>query len=200
MKEETTVQSRGQLHTLEGFTALVIILTAILFSLQAVSVTPTASSTASQVVETKNVIHTDDLLAASAADGSLEEAILNFSEGDATYAESNFSFYEGADPPGEFGDVLDQRFSQRGIVYNLEIFCEGNEDGKTLVDKGGPSSNAVSASHYIILHDDDTLTHNDNPNTKLENAGRFQSNVCPQTSSGSSLYNVVEVRITAWRM
>lgn len=194
-------ENSGQLHTLEGFTAAFLILFAILFAFQSVSITPTSSSTASQQVETNNYVLADDVLAAASADGSLKEAVLNWSDSNGSFrgATGPRGEYQGRNPPGEFGEILDEAFFSQGLAYNIRVYCDGNTDGEQFVIRGTPSRHAITATETVVLYDNDTLT---DTSTELweTDSHRYDSNVCPQASSDSSLYNVVEVRITVWRM
>lgn len=193
-----TTQS-GQIHTLEGFTAAFIILFAMLFAFQSVSVTPTSSSTASQQVETNNYVLADDVMATAAESGALKDAVLDWDDDDRSYNGTPLDRYQGRNPAGEFGDMLNELFFSQGLAYNIDIYCGGGRT-KPFVERGEPSRHAITASQSIVLHDNDTLTHPDHDDTELWEADGFQSRICPQASEDSNLYNVMEVEITVWRM
>lgn len=201
MRKQTTTtpdDDGAQIHTLEGFAAAFLIMGAIMFAFQSVSITPTSSSTASQAVETQNFKLTDDALAAAAASGDLQDGLLNWSDSNRRYeGAERHRYYEGAPGPGNLGEMLNETFLSRGIAYNLEIRCDGQESGRTWVTYGDPSKHAVTSTQKVILHDDDNLTSSDDHLTLDDtNWGIYCDNVDPD----SDIYNVVEVKITVWRM
>jgi len=188
----------GQLHTLEGFAAAFIVLIAVLVAFQSVSITPTSSSTASQQVETQNYILADDLMSAADAEGALEDAILEWDEKDASF--NGTREYAGETPNNEFGKMLEKVFLDEGVAYNVRLVCQYPDKTTTnYITYGDPSMNAVTTSKRIVLHSDDKVN-NETGTTELENASRFKSVVCPEASENSNFHNVIEVKVTAWRM
>lgn len=188
----------GQVHTLEGFTAGFLVLFAILFSLQAIAITPTSSSTASQEVELHNYEMVDDVLSQSKATGELRDAVLNWQNTSVGFKNSTkgLDYYAGrgsVDRMGEFGDTL-QILDERGIAYNVYIRCDGRRID--FVKNGQESLHAVSATVTMNLYDDEETA----GGVRLENADYLGEGACGDVSPNSDLYNVVEVKITAWRM
>ena len=68
-----------------------------------------------------------------------------------------------------------------------------------MVYRGEPSDNAVSASRTVTIYDDDNLTA---PPSNQKTAGKADNfaDVVPPASGGTSVYNVVRVEVTVWRM
>lgn len=217
--------SRGQVHTIEGFTAGFIILVAALYGVQAVAITPTSSSTASQEVELNQYKLADDVISTSNSNGELKEALLNWSASDnhtvedgefrGSLAETNYyggtaegPFMFGAPIPGDFGETLNQTFTQRGLVYNVEIECARDSGGsQTYIDNGDPSLHSVTASTRVALHEHDTVYDNESDNVTLaevetadDTEMEFYCDRMGSNGDDTSLYNVVEVRLTIWRM
>lgn len=208
---KTIDDNKGQLHTLEGFTAAFMILLAMFFAFQSVSITPTSSSTASQEVETQNYVLADDVLAALAENGTLKEAILKWDadgrefEGSPSGDHNDARYYLGTSPPEPLGDILQETLLDRGIAYNIDLACDRTDDNsrvREFVDFGEPSKHAVTATQRVILYEDDELREEDGSlkDERLVDEDGSPQYFCENVSEDSDLYNVVEVRITAWRM
>lgn len=188
-------EDRGQIHTLEGFTAAFIVLFALLFTMQAISITPTSSSTASQEVEQHNYKMAGDILDASKANGDLRRAILNWDNESQEFSGSvpGVVYYGGISnrTPGGFGDALDI-LREQGIAYNVEVVCRDNS--VSLARNGEPSLNAVTARTSVQLFDHNELS----GGTELGEVEEILGG-CENVNEDSELYNVVEVRLVAWR-
>lgn len=186
---------RGQIHTLEGFTAAFIVLFALLFTMQAISITPTSSSTASQEVEEHNYKMAGDILDASKANGDLRDAVLNWDNDSEEFSGSvpGVVYYGGIsnNVPGGFGDALDI-LREHGIAYNVEVVCSDNS--VYLVKNGEPSLNAVTARTSVQLFD-----HNEISGGKELGEVDEVFGGCENVDEDAELYNVVEVRLIAWR-
>jgi len=189
---------KAQLHTLEGFAAAFIVLTAMLVAFQSVSITPTSSSTASQQVETQNYMLTEDMLSAAGADGTLKDAILEWNETDASF--NGTRSFVGKTPNNDFGDMLEKVLLNQGVAYNVEFACGGSTT--SYIRYGDPSMHSVSTDYRITLHSDDEVNNVSKSDNKepLSEADNFQNSICPEGSENSNLHNILEVRITAWRM
>lgn len=225
MRERKTL-NRGQIHTLEGFAAAFIILGALLVAFQSVSVTPTSSSTASQQVETQNYVLADDWLSAAEESGALEEALLywrhsddgvpRFDEDgrDINPGSRGNQTYTNTVPDNTLGLMLERTFLQNGIAYNIELRCESPDDSEPethdWMDAGQPSNHASTATQMVVLHQNDTLTHPESDDRELWETNVY-SDICPNLAEGdedsdylehtdSDVYNVMEVRLTVWRM
>lgn len=194
----STRENSGQIHTLEGFTAAFIVLFALLYGVQAIAITPTSSSTASQEVEQHNYKMVGDLLDMSKSNGELKNAVLMWQNGSSQFAGSirGEMYYSGKtnQVPGGFGDSL-SILDERGLAYNVDVICEGNE--VQMVRNGEPSLNAVTASTTLQLFEDDDTSGGEELGD-LEDQSLFL-NGCSNVDEGKELYNIVEVKITAWR-
>ena len=207
-RHETDSDDKAQIHTLEGFTAAFIIVFALLFSVQAIGITPTSSSTASQAVELHNYKMVDDVLSQSKANGELKASMLYWNETDARFGESleDREHYSGRlgntvpdvgeneDGTGDFGETL-QSLHRRGIAHNIHIVCDGSEH--RFVYNGQPSTHAVTASVTVQLYDQDTVKLENGGDKKLSEVDNYH---CSNISEDTDLHSVAEVRITAWRM
>ena len=189
------MDDRAQINTLEGFAAAFIIIFAILFGLQALA--STSPGTLNQEVTTYNEKITNDVLLQSKVveegetQSELKSALLNWTrETGFNGSADNEIYYDGSNPvPGEFGDTL-KILRDRDISYSIDLVCDGDRYAFVRLGEGG--DNPVTSSVTLVLNDDDRL----NDGTRLDNAPSYP---CKDTGEGSNLYNVVEVRITAWR-
>jgi hypothetical protein len=189
---------KAQLHTLEGFTAGFLVLFALLFSLQAIAITPTSSSTASQEVELHNYEMVDDILSKSKATGELRDAVLSWQNASVGFNNSTegLQYYAGrgsVDRMGEFGDSL-QILDERGIAYNVYIRCDGGR--YDFVRNGQESLHSVTATVTLNLYDEEVTA----GGQRLENTDYLGNGACGNIDENSDLYNTVEVKISAWRM
>ncbi|WP_266077459.1 DUF7288 family protein [Haladaptatus caseinilyticus] len=193
---------RAQAHTLEAFTAALLIVSAIIFSLQATAVTPLTASTSNQHIENQEEATADGLLSVTADDGRLREAVLYWNDTGRKFAGSNDDgIHANGGPPNGFGRTLNETFGNitsggSRIAYDVFVVYRmpTNETRrKTMVYMGAPSDNAVVATRTIPLFDGDELT--------SPGGGTVgESFYAPDAAPNAALYNVVEVRIVVWRM
>ncbi|WP_327052175.1 DUF7288 family protein [Halomicrococcus gelatinilyticus] len=207
------VSERGQAYTLEGFVGAMIVLTAMLFALQSVVLTPTTAGTVDQSVKTQLGTQANDLLRTAGSDGTLDDMILYWNaSGGFAYASSTETGY-GSLPPcaparspdtvcDSFGQATNATFTERGFVYNLYVRYRTAPDPtetvtRRVVYRGVPSSNAVTATYTVVLYDDMTLTAPEDAGGA--NLGSLAENefYAPDVDPGP-VYNVVEVRMVVW--
>ena len=207
MIRPATESDRGQAHTVEAFIAALLLLTGLLFAMQATAVTPLSASTSNQHIENQQRAVASDLLATAAEDGSLAEAVL--------YWNTTRGGFEDSPPPGyytdfssqnEFLSTLNGTFADRRIAYNVEIRYHNTtgtpafntDTTQQMVEMGRASDNAVTASRTITLYDTSNLTATDDRSLAAveDGSGSFYA---PDADS-SPVYNRLEVRITTWRM
>lgn len=191
------VDDRGQALTLEAVTAAIVLLVSVSFALQMTAVTPLSASTSSQHLENQLQKTGEGLLASTAADGSLETAVLDWNETEQRFAgvESESAFYRSGPPNNTFGDALAGTYGDRNIAYNVVVHYQ-TEDGErrhqVMIRQGDPSDHAISASRTLVLDDRDELT----DGTSLTAAAFY----APDADTDGLLYNVVRVEVIAWRI
>lgn len=190
---------RGQSITLEAITGSVLLLTAVLFTLQATALTPLTASTANQQIEEQNRALADDLLDVETENGTLHDLVLDYNTTVEAYNDNDMRLDAWpAEPPGPFGDALTRTFGTQNVAYNVYVHYQ--EDGATkaepLVFQGQPSDNAVSASKTLILYDDDELTDEGTDRTLSETPDFF----IDDQRRDHPVYAVVELRIVVWKM
>jgi len=190
---------RGQAHTLEAFTAALLLVGSILFALQVTAVTPLTASTSSQHIENQQLQVARGVLDSGVENGSLRETVLNWNDSAGKFVgASDEGYYVTGGPSNTtFGAMLNRTFLDRGIAVNVNVLyitTGGDLRSERLVYLGTPSDNAVAVSRAITLHDDETLG---NGSTTLENASSYFAS---DVDSDGDLFNVVRVEVIVWRM
>jgi len=201
MTRKTIDTDRGQAHTVEAFIAALLLISGLLFAMQATAVTPLSASTSNQHIENQQRSMAHDLLSTAAADGTLQEAVLYWNDSRGAFQDSGEAgYYTSAGSQNDFLDSLNRTLGERRIAYNVRVRVH-NTSGepsvrtRTMVQMGQPSDNAVTASRTVTLAETDRLTGENNCQL-VECASFYASNA----DGDSQLYNRVEVRITTWRM
>ena len=199
MRQASTTD-RGQAHTVEAFIAALLLLSALLFAMQATAVTPLSASTSNQHIENQQRALADGLLSTAADDGSLQETVLHWNASRGVFQDSGEAgYYQRAGSQTAFLDALNETLAERRIAYNVRVrYFDANGTGVStdpLVSLGQPSNNAVTASRTITLTNESRLTGDCTGDCRLETEPFY----APSVDDGQ-LYNRVEVRITTWRM
>lgn len=201
--DEQTERNRGQVYTLEAITTAIIVLSAVLFALQATAVTPLTASTANQQIEERQQTIADDILDTAAASDELTPALLYWNTDTERFDGGETVGYVNVPatlPPLDFFTTLEEEFYDNRIAFNVYVEYRDGGETKTeqLVYQGTPSDNAVSASRIVVLRDDMELTAGPDAGQPLSTvSGDFYA---PDASSGTDIYNVAEVRLVVWRM
>ncbi|MFB6297537.1 MAG: hypothetical protein ABEH56_03355 [Salinirussus sp.] len=203
---------RGQAFTLEGVIGGMVLLAAILFALQSLLVTPTTSGTVDPDVRSELRQQANDILINAAENESfdLSSYVRYYDQnGQRFYNATNRRVgYGSAGPPKSLGTMLNETFTQRGRVYNVELRYLDNETTAEslrtqLVYRSEPSANAVVATYTVTLFDNQTLTA---PNAGSAELVDFDTDPqddddgyypIPDAVDGP-IYNVVEVRVVVW--
>jgi len=213
-------RDRSQAFTLEAFIGAMIILTAVLVSVQSVIITPTTSGTVNPDIRNQVKLQAEDILTIVASNNDLSEMVRYFSQDEQMFAGAiNPRIGYGSDgiptscptpdcPTKNFGLLLEDTFETQGRNYNVELrFRSRNTtDGfrtVTVAFSGEPSDGAVIATHRTTLYDNMTLTA---PNASSVELWQFDTNATdnddeyypiPNAVEGP-VYNVVEVRLIVW--
>lgn len=205
-----TGSDRGQAHTLESFTAALLIVAGLIFALQATAVTPLSASTSNQHIENQERAMAGDLLAVADRSGALEAALLDWNAS-AGLAEQRWAGAPGGTDvfanPGtvsaanRFGAMLNRTFLSEGIAVNVYVTYRtgsgiGGAGTEQMVYMGSPSDNAVVATRTVVMRDDQRLSVTGETVATAAGDGRY---FAPDAVSGP-LFNVMEVRIVVWQM
>ncbi len=202
---------RGQLQTLEGFAASLLIVLSLLFAVQATSVTPLTSSTANVHVEAQLQFMADDILRGlefSPSD-SLRDNLLQWDgqvyvwNGTAYVDESNSSHVLAV----PLARSLNSTLVRNSIAHNLELFYIDSSTGKLtnrkIIWNGNPSQNAVSVQRVVVMNDCDALS---SVGEGVTCAQDYANNTFWNTlgigdlDPSSLFYNVLAAKLTLWRM
>ena len=191
---------RGQAYTLEAFTAALLLIGAVIFALEVTAVTPLTASTSSQHIENQQSQVASGLLDAAAANGSLRSAVLHWNESGGRFVgtDEDDGYYTTGGPPNAFGAMLNRTFRDRGVAFDVNVWHvteAGDVRRKEMVNFGSPSDHAVSAVRTLTLYDDETLV-----GSSDETVTSSSSFYAADTSSNSSVYNVLRVEVVVWRM
>jgi len=184
------MNDRGQAHTLEAFTAAMLVLGGVAFALQATAVTPLSASTSNQYIENQHRKLASDVLTTTASNGSLGRAVA-LTNGTKTFH---------GPPPNDFGYALSAAFGSRTIAYNVDVQYLRPDDTPLkrvrMVYMGTPSDNAVAATYHLTLYDDTPV-----PGTGETIETRYSPYpFATDADTDGPLYNVVEVRLIVWRI
>lgn len=214
----TPSSDRGQAYTLESVIGGIVVLTAVLFALQSVIITPTTGGSVNSGEKADLRQQADDVLMTAAQNESfdLNAMVRYWDQDNRTFrGATNPEIGYGTDgPPKNIGALLQRTFSSRGEYYNLELRYmkptdESNGDEATgsvpVVYQGAPADDAVVATHRTTLYDNQTLS-----SPSLSTVGvelwQFDTNATdgddgyypiPNAEEGP-VYNVVEVRLVVW--
>jgi hypothetical protein len=190
---------RGQAHTLEAFTAALLLVTGLIFATQATAVTPLSASTSNQHVENQAAIAAQDVLETSSESGDLKAALLYYDEGFVGAEDRYYTGLPNASHP--LHGPLREAFDLRRIAFDVDVYYPAADgegvDRTRLIDMGTPSDNAATASTQVALYGDDRFGAADEY-TLAENGSRRY--FAAPVGGGDTLYTVAEVRITAWQM
>jgi hypothetical protein len=195
---------RAQAHTLEAFVAGLLVLSGIVFALQATAVTPLSASTSNQHVGNQQRAAALGVLQTAAANDTLEPAILEWNATDGRFANATEEGYHNGGPPGPFGHALNQTFSDQRTAFNVDLYWSDRNGSiagpQPLVDMGTPSDDATVASRSVVVYNDTRLTGPSSETVAEVYANGSKTFYAPDAALGQRLYNVVEVRITVWRI
>jgi len=191
---------RGQAHTLEAFTAALLLVSGLIFATQATAVTPLSASTSNQHVENQAAIAAQDVLTTAEASGELRAALLYYDDGGFVGADDRY--YTGLPNASHpLHGQLREAFDSRQIAFDVDVFHPAGDgsgvERTRLVDMGSPSDNAATASTRVALYADDRFGASDQYVLADDGPAEY---FAASVGGSDTLYTVVEVRITAWQM
>jgi hypothetical protein len=218
---------RGQAFTLEGVSAGIIVLIALLFALQTVVLTPTTPGTVDRESRAELKNQGQDVLRATHANGTLSYAARYWNT---SLDPVNQTFYNPNPPPGsgtitvgdrfgygqdtpplEIGGALNQTFGQRGLSFNVYLDYRANDTSVSgspyadwtetkrvvLIERGVPTDNAIQVTQTVALMDDDPIT---SPTTSrtVKQAARDGDFYAEDSDPKGPLFNIVTFRVIVW--
>ena len=211
---------RGQAFALEGVVGSIVVLTAVLFALEAVVLTPTTAGTVDQDVKAQLRVEADDALAVAAEDDRLRSLALYWNASDRTFAHADDRVRgygstppctdgpPGADAPcASVGQLLNDTLSSQGYEYNLYVDYRNasaphRTETERVVYRGVPSDNAVTATPAVVLYDDSRLTSPEDADEDARTLAAVDADADRHFYAGDAdpgpVFNVAEVRIVVW--
>lgn len=191
----------AQVTTFEAIAASILIITGVLFAIQATAITPLTASTANERIEVQEQRIAASLLEAAADEDNLLPTVLAWDTSNQVFigADDPNGFQNGG-PPTDFGDQINSTFVNKSIGVNIDIRYRTPDNSRSSTQKlmyqGQPSDNAVSAYKTVVLTDDMEL--NDGSGRTLKSVeDRFYAK---DASPSTNVYNIIEVRVVVWRM
>lgn len=192
---------RAQAHTLEGFVASLVILGTVAFALQATAVTPLSASTSNQQIENQQTAVSESLLETLAEQDELKPAALYWNTSRKAFRDSGArGTFSNGGPPTPFGVALNDTFGDGNIAFNVDVIHRSPDESRnveSMVDMGSPTDNAAVASRTVVLFDDDTI---EGTNRTVANASAQDEFYANDVDADGELFNLMEVRITVWRI
>lgn len=186
---------RAQLYTMEGVASAMLMIVVVIFILKAAPLTPNSASASHMQIEKELELLGQDLL-----------TVLDYTPSDSEYSQlkqgilgwtgSQFDGQSAVMPLGGPTNVTAGIFREMlgdfGIAYNVELFYNtfSGSQSKAILWNGKPSDNAVLVSRKILLHDEEMDSHPILRDEVLHD----------DLGTGTEFYNIVEVRVTLWRM
>lgn len=200
-------EDRAQAYTLEGVLGALLILTGLLFSMQAIVLTPTTGGDVDAASRGELEQTANDVLEASTRDGSLSRTVRywNNSTAERTFAGGHRQRvgYGNATPPTRMGALLDHAFGRHGYHLNVVVYYPTGSDPPrweemVVVYQGVPSTAAVGATHPVTLYDDDQLTGLQTANETVGQAHQSGMYPVPDAEPNGVVYSVAIVRVVVW--
>lgn len=193
------MDDHGQVYTLEAIIASILIISGIVFALQATAITPLTASTANERVEVQQQTTADDLLDTGIDRQILIPTITHWDTDEQTFLNAQPNGYANGGPTTEFGEELNRTFRDEKIAFNMYVQYQqsGNDvREKTVVYQGQPSDNAVAATRTTVLYDNMELTDGSGRTLKQVESRFYAKDVYPT----DPVYNVVRVKLVVWRI
>jgi hypothetical protein len=203
----------AQMHTLEGLAAAMLVVLVLVFLIEATTITPLTSSAANEHIEAELQMLGMDILtwmdyspSPATSASPLKDNILLW-DGTEKYVYSGVDYVSSIDVNATLNNTLTETLESTlvpwGIAHNVELICLGSSwntsgqrwepawdfDIKKMIWNGNPSDNSVVVSHIVPIFDDDV-----NGRDYYNNTG------IGDVSTDTDFYNLVDVRLTLWRM
>lgn len=201
-------RDRGQAFTLESLVAALLVLTALLFALQAVVITPNSAGSLDRDTQAELIQESSDNLVTAENDGELSRMVRFWDTDNGTFAD------DPVDPDGNYDDDNGYRHDllpvqdlgeslnhtvRAGNQYNVILAYQtasGDRETQRLVYQGTPGQEVVTTSYAVTLTDDQLVTGPYEGDQTLDDAS--DSGDMPIEDLPGPIYNVVEVRLVLW--
>lgn len=204
-----TEKNRGQAHTVEAILASVLIVLAVLFTLQTTAVTPFSSATTDKHLENQERETVSNAIEIAHSNGGLKQTLLNWETTNTTnYDKDGFagrenpnetSYYTTMDADTALLSQLSKSIDTSQTAYNVNIVYYNTPTetvSSTLLRSGTPSDNVITVRNPVFLHDTDTLTTDKTVELQEADSSRFYAD---NLNTSTPTYNYVEVEVVVWR-
>ena len=189
---------RGQAWTFDALLMLALMVAGIVYATQLLPVHD-SRAVVTDFAEAQLEQDASDLLAVSAATTDLLNATVYWNDSAGNWVHADSSGVYTRVPPGHPLEVpFSSVFDRRAIGNNVEVEYRtlvGESSVHRMVYQGTPGAHGVSVASTVVIYDDTHLVNQDD-NTTVENTTSFYA---PDVFPDSRKYNVVRVRIVAWR-
>ncbi|AGN02658.1 hypothetical protein L593_13595 [Salinarchaeum sp. Harcht-Bsk1] len=196
---------RGQAYTLESLIAALLLVTAVLFALQSVVITPTSAGALDRDVQGQLEQEANDVLVTAANEGELSRLARYWDCSTGTMASDmqsgawvpNQGYANDVAPVEDLGESLNRTFGE-GTRYNLLlVYDTGSGQNVTrVIYQGTPGDEVVSTSYTITLTESQQITAANAAGQSV--AGCGDPVIERHPGSTGATWNVVEVRLVLW--
>lgn len=206
---KSSKRNRGQVHTVEAVAAAILILTGVIFAQSVTAVTPMTASTASQHSENQQGELAKGFATIMNDDETLKKSLLywNNSKGEYHNTQDGAIYYIVDTPKSKFGEAADDHFISKGLGLRVDLlYYERDASGNLsrtdipYMDYGTSSNHAYTTTTTIALYDSDRLVNADGSRSSIALEDGSSTFFMEDMDNDSELYNIVEVRITIWRI
>lgn len=202
---------RGQTFTLEALVGVILMLAAVAFALQAVSISSNTASIADSELRGQQAGLAEGVLERSAENGDLQAVVLYWNESTQEFhgADGQENYYIS---PGRhstfgnttFGESLGAILDDSQIRYNINLHYRGANDSQEtqrLVESGTPSKDAVRIIETVTLTNDTTLVdESEQPRENVTLGTVGEGFYAPDVSEEEDLYNVIRMEVVLWQI
>lgn len=199
---------RGQTFTLEAFVAAVLLVTTVLFALQAVTISSNTASGADTELRGQQADLASGLLDQAAAQGTLRTTVVYWNDSAGRFhGTGNASSYISPHPNSTFGnttlgEALETTFDGRQVQYNINLYYVNASDREVrrLVVSGAPSDDAVRVQETVTLYDNTTLVRANETRRDGVSLETVESAFYAPDEGAGPVYNVVQVEVVLWQL
>ena len=186
--------NQAQLYTIEGIASAMLMIVVVIFVLKAAPLTSNTASASHMQVEMELEMRGQDLLTVldytppGNQYSRLKDAIISWG---GVEFDGQAAIRPLGGPTNVTARIIREVLGDIGIAYNVEVYYNtlSGAETRAMLWNGRPSDNAVIVSRKIVLHDEDLAA---NPTLK--------SIITEMDPNNTEFWNIVEVRMTLWRM
>lgn len=204
-------ESRGQAHTIEAVIGSVLIISVVIFAVQATGLSPLITATTDEQIETQHqklstgvLDHTTTVSASGAASGreitAAKHMTLYWNQSQQAFHNASPGGYQGVYPQTTFGTALETAFETESLTANVYVSAETGGGGVSthpVIVTGEPTDTAVTTTETVVLYDDDGLTGPGSVSPSVEDVDGFYAS---DAHPSNRVYNVIEIRVEVWRV